>query len=149
MQINETGVRCVTPRWLKWMILVGFLIVGFVVITQVLDNSLLGWAFLFYLLLRMPFYSPDIIVYQSGIKVRRFFYTNFLAWDDIAAVRIGQINAQIYPKGIPFWMRYALFDSLLISKPRTNYDEAIEIIRENRVNVESLMPQRVYEASAK
>lgn len=97
------------------------------------------------MVIRAPFYAPDMTVVDQGIIVRRFGRERLLTWDAIKGVRVGTLNSQVFPRDIHPVVRTILFDSLLIMRWREHYQEAIEIIRKHVQEVQMPLSRRVYE----
>ena len=143
--MTEQGILCVVPRPIKALIVVGALLFAYVGVVQILNNHPLGWILWLYMFARIPFYSPDLVIYETGIMVDRFGVQRFLKWDDIRHIYVGKFNTLIYPQTIPQHLRIFFYNYLSINFWRTNYKEASRIIKENYLEQIENPVQRVYE----
>jgi hypothetical protein len=93
----------------------------------------------------MQFFAPDLVVYESGIELNRYGFKTFLRWQDIQYVRVSRFNSQIFPATIPRWLRWLLYDSLLINSWRENYKTAMKLIEERTQAASTQFTNRVYD----
>lgn len=143
-QTKTNGIECYSPAWSKALVILLSIIVGYVLVYQVLDNNILGWVFLLYVVIRIPFYSPDVIVYDEGVDVDRFGFKRFLAWDDLEYIRVGTINCQLHPRNLPKWVQWMVYDSILINSWHSNFKQVREKLEENQGKAGRMPPQRSY-----
>jgi hypothetical protein len=136
-------MECIVPRRVKLLWIAVGITAALLIFWLQRENWLL-WGLLTYMALRVPLYSPDVYVYSDGVEVNRFGFKNFLYWTDIRGVRVSKLNSQIFPKGIPNWIGWLLYDFLLINFWRTNYKEAMEYISDNVNTTQQLQQGRVY-----
>lgn len=141
---RTNGISCVVPRWIKRAIMVAGLVFWYGVIWQFLPGNWIATLLWAYIFVRIPFYSPDITVYDEGIAVDRFGFKNFLYWRDIHAIHVGTLNSRIHPKGINRWVAWLLYDLLLINRWRTNYHEAMNKASEQFEAAQQAQTQRAY-----
>ncbi|MDQ7026502.1 MAG: hypothetical protein Q9P01_18700 [Anaerolineae bacterium] len=148
--MNETkthGLACITPLYMRLAtVMIG--IIGYVAIFTVVDErvTILSLIFWTYILVRIQFYAPDLVVYDSGIELNRYGFKTFWRWQDIQYVRVGRFNSQIFPTTIPRWLRLILgYDSLLINSWRGNYKAAMQLVEERVQTANEQVTQRVYE----
>jgi hypothetical protein len=83
-------------------------------------------------------------IHPHGIETRRLFWRHFTSWDEMAHVRFGEFNSQIYPATLNPLVKILLYNNLMIMSWRKNYKEAIALMREQLEQRES-RPQRAYE----
>ena len=142
----DEGLPCVARPHTRWFTLV-ITIIGYVLIfTLAPDRAVeLTAVFWTYVILRMQFFSPDLVVYDSGVEVRRYGFKTFLRWTDIRYVRVSRFNSQIFPTTIPRWLRVLVYDSLLINSWRDNYKTALELIEERALSSPEQITNRVYD----
>ena len=146
MQKRELTLRLQAPlhiRLLSWfMALLGYLSILLFLQDRTLFFSLIIWTAIH---LRGVFYAPELTVYANGIETHRFGIRHFTHWRDIQAIHIGEYVSQIYPKNIHPATRYLLYSYLMVMFWRSNYKEAMQIVKNNVRQAQELLPQRVYE----
>lgn len=123
-------------------------IIGYMLIFTVVDErvTILSFIFWTYILVRIQFYAPDMVVYESGIELNRYGFKTFWRWQDIQHVRVSRFNSQIFPTRIPRWLRLVLgYDSLLINSWRGNYKTAMKLVEERVQAANEQVTNRVYE----
>jgi hypothetical protein len=105
---------------------------------------LLGLLLWTWFVLRGLFYSPEITIHANGIETRRLFWRHFTSWDELAHVRFGELNSQIYPATLHPLVSALVYNNLLVMAWRENYKEAMALIKEQLAERES-RSQRAYE----
>ena len=143
--MKTNGIKCYSPIWSKGLVIVVAVLIGYFLNYRVLDNSILGWICLSLFLMRIPFYSPDMIVYDEGIETNRFGFKHFLKWSDIEHIRVGTINCLLRPRNIPSFVKMMFYDSILINGWHTNFSEVREKLKENQGAAGAMLPQRAYD----
>lgn len=146
MQERKQALRLQAPLHIR-LLSFGVTLAGYVAIylfspERVLLLGLLIWTAVF---MRGIFYSPEIIVHPNGIETQRLGIRHFTHWRDIRTIHIGDYVSQIYPKNIHPWVKYFLYSYLMITFWRSNYKEAMEVVKNNVQQAQEITPQRVYE----
>lgn len=105
---------------------------------------ILGLVLWTWFVLRGLFYSPEITIHPHGLETRRLFWRHFTSWDEVAHVRFGELNTQIYPDTLHPLVKALIYNNLMIMAWRKNYKEAMALMREQLEQRDS-RPQRAYE----
>lgn len=140
------GLRLQAPLPIRLLSL-GIALAGYLVIFLFLDERVFFFSFILWTAIHMRgvFYAPELTVYSTGIETQRFGIRHFTHWHDIHAIHIGEYVSQIYPKNIHPLTKYFLYSYLMIIFWRSNYKEAMEIVKNNVQQAQELKPRRVYE----
>lgn len=120
------SIICRNPPVIKG-INIGFMLLWlFGMLSKQFGDNLFAWMVWFYLLIRLPLMFPDLVVYDEGIEVKRFFVKHFLFWSDISDIYRGSIHVRIYPKNIPFFIKLIIYESFFVMFWCKNFEEAIQ-----------------------
>lgn len=146
MQIKNNGLHLQAPlkiRLISSLVAFG----GYIALFLLLQDYALLFGLMFWTLVQVRgiFYAPEMIVYPNGIETKRFGIRRFTHWRDIASVRVGDYVSQIQPKDIHPLIKYFFYSYLMIMVWRSNYKEAMEVVRNNVEQAQEDSPQRVYE----
>jgi hypothetical protein len=136
--VNTSGsnaVECREPFVLKVGIILIFIYLAIRIINNDLvggDNNTLSWILWAFFLIYSQIFSPDIIVYEEGLVILVLWKKVFVDWDKVSSVNTSSVAANVFilSSELDFLSRLLLDYPIKITTSRSNYKEAMKIIKE-------------------